>query len=79
MVSNRRRAAATIADARPSFGARASAGSATVTENDGPRPWRSAIASANPANPAPPMSTSTFCALRAGDSTIILLPRLQRL
>src|SRR5262245_47652822 len=68
MVSNRRRAAATMADARPSFAAPASAGSATVTENDGARLWRSAIASARPAKPAPPISTSTFCASRDGES-----------
>ncbi len=37
---------------------RASAGSATATENDGPSACRSAIASARPAKPAPPISTS---------------------
>ncbi len=58
---NRRRAAAAIAEARGSFdGVAASAGSATVTANASPSPWRSAMASAKPAKPAPPISRSVF-------------------
>ena len=46
MVSNSRRAAATMADARGSDAPRVTAGSATVTEKKGPKPWRKAIARA---------------------------------
>jgi len=48
-------------DTRPEPGSstRANTGSATMTENAGPRPWRNAIASARPAKPAPPIKTST--------------------
>ena len=59
IASNRRRAAAAIAEARGSFDwACASAGSMTVTVNGSPSPCRRAIASARPAKPAPPMTTS---------------------
>ena len=62
MVSNNRRAAAAIADARVSpalsVWPRPSAGSATTTLNGSPRPWRSAIASARPAKPPPATITS---------------------
>ena len=65
IVSNSRRAAATMADARPSAPARASAGSATVTEKEGPSPWRNAIASARPAKPPPPIITSIRSRVRS--------------
>ena len=59
MVSNKRRAAAAIAEARASPAwLLPSAGSATVTLNGSPSPWRSAMASARPAKPPPPISTS---------------------
>ena len=57
-VSNSRRAAAAIAVARVSAWACASAGSATVTRNEGPSAWRNAIASERPAKPPPPIRTS---------------------
>src|SRR5262249_35998096 len=75
MVSNSRRAAATIAEARPSFAARSSAGSTTVTEHEGANPWRNAMASARPAKPAPPISTSVRCTLPADAVTRVLLSR----
>src|ERR1700744_4273205 len=57
MAATSRREAATIAVARGSrLGRAASAGSATMTGISGPRPWRSASASANPANAPPPMT-----------------------
>ena len=59
IASNRRRAAAAIAEARGSFdGVLLSAGSATVTVKASPSAWRSAMASARPAKPAPPITTS---------------------
>ena len=60
-VSNNLRAAATIAEARssPSW-LPPSIGSATVTETDGPRPCRNAIASVRPAKPPPAIRTSTW-------------------
>src|SRR6185295_17119318 len=75
IVSNSRRAAATIAEARASFGVRPSAGSATVTENEDARPWRSAMASARPAKPAPPISTSVRCTLPADEAMRVLLAK----
>ena len=59
MVSNSRRAAATIADARGSLPPRSSAGSATTTLNDAPSACRKAIASDSPAKPAPAIRMST--------------------
>src|SRR6185437_8593307 len=57
MASNSRRQAATMAVARGSrLGLAASAGSATMTGISAPRPWRSASASASPANAPPPMT-----------------------
>ena len=56
-ASNSRRQAATMAVARGSrLGRAASAGSATMTGISAPRPWRSASASASPANAPPPMT-----------------------
>ena len=61
IASNSRRAAAAIAEARGSLEtAAASAGSTTVTVNVSPSPWRSAIASARPAKPAPPITRSVL-------------------
>ena len=37
------------------------AGSATVTPKCPPKPWRSAMASASPASPPPPIKMSVFC------------------
>src|SRR5580704_10290266 len=60
-VSNSRRAAATMAEARSSSAwLTPSAGSATVTANDGPSAWRNATASVRPVKPPPAISTSTF-------------------
>src|SRR5580704_5561978 len=60
-VSNSHRAAATMADARSSLAwLTPSAGSATVTANDGPSAWRNASARVRPVKPPPAISTSTF-------------------
>src|SRR3954454_10883031 len=67
MVSNSRRAAAAKAEARPWFAAsRPKAGSATTTRNGSPSAWRSAMASARPANPPPPITISA----RAEDAVL---------
>ena len=61
MASNRRRAAAAIAEARGSLDfSFLSAGSATVTVKLAPNASFSAMASARPAKPAPPITTSRF-------------------
>ena len=58
-VSNSRRTDATMAEARSSSAWLApSAGSASVTANDGPSACRKAIARVRPANPPPAISTS---------------------
>src|SRR5262249_62206092 len=55
--------------------ARASAGAAPATENEGPSPRRSAIASARPEKPAPPISTSMGCGACGIEDDIGLRPR----
>src|SRR5260221_2801333 len=70
MVSNNRRAAAAIAEARPwSAAPLANAGSATITLNGSPSACRKAIASASPAKPPPPIRTSA----RAEDALLSVL------
>src|ERR1700675_874035 len=72
MASNNRRQAATIAVARGSrLGLAASAGSATMMGRSAPSPWRSASASASPANAPPPMTM-----LRCTDILDLLLTLL---
>ena len=75
IVSKSRRAAAAIAEARASIGGRASEGSATVTEKSGPSAWRSATASASPANPPPPMRISVRSAVMSFPTPARLLAR----
>src|ERR1700693_3026534 len=72
MASNNRRQAATMAVARGSrLGLTASAGSATMMGRLAPSPWRSASASASPANAPPPMTM-----LRCTDILDLLLTLL---
>src|ERR1700676_2348126 len=72
MASNNRRQAATMAVARGSrLGLTASAGSATMMGRSPPSPWRSASASASPANAPPPMTM-----LRCTDILDLLLTLL---
>ena len=73
-ASNSRRQAATIAVARGSrLGRTPSAGSATMTGISAPRPWRSANASASPANAPPPMTM-----LRCADMRSLLCYFIKR-
>src|SRR4051812_10314834 len=72
-VSNMRRAAAAMAEARKSaLASAAKAGSATTILKEEPSPWRSASASARPAKPPPAITTSARSA--AGLSCIIEPP-----